>query len=336
MTLPEKEKLQRLRDVFDKNYRVSRLFATYLEHFPEIITKELVSSLTDDGGLTEKEAVTALLSEIFGLNIEDASDREIIRNYLSPAISVLDTKKYTENKYYKNIKIENARDGDWELRREVYPAYRGFVSGDMILAEDFSEIAPLGFFTTDFEFPAVLEGGNEWMTLTPVDLDTCEAAIDAARGRVVTFGLGLGYYAYMSSEKDEVSEIVVVERSEAVIRLFKKYILPHFSHPEKVKIVCEDAFVYARDVMPGESFDLAFVDIWRDGSDGSEMYKKMKPYEPLSPKTRFLYWIEGFIVSRLRAQKFEILYEDVTERGANISYSEIVKSLTETDLLIKE
>ena len=63
------------------------------------------------------------------------------------------------------------------------------------------------------------------MTLTPVDLDTSVDAIRAAFGRVVTFGLGLGYYAYMVSEKAEVESITVVEKSEEIIKLFKKHIL---------------------------------------------------------------------------------------------------------------
>ena len=72
----------------------------------------------------------------------------------------------------------------------------------MVLYPDLTEYATLGFFEEEFFFPAVLEDGNEWVTLTPVDLDTCEEAIRKARGKVITFGLGLGYYAYMCSEKE--------------------------------------------------------------------------------------------------------------------------------------
>jgi len=62
--------------------------------------------------------------------------------------------------------------------------------------------------------------------------------------------------------------------------------------------------------MPKECFDLAFVDTWRDASDGAPMYKKMKALEHLSPNTKFLYWIENFLISRLKAIKFEELWAE--------------------------
>lgn len=164
------------------------------------------------------------------------------------------------------------------------------------------------------------------MTLTPVDLDTSEEAIAAAFGKVVTFGLGLGYYAYMVSEKETVESITVIEKSPDVIRLFKKHILPQFPHKEKVKIVEADAFEYAEKQMPGEHFDIAFVDTWRDASDGAPMYKKMKALEHLSPNTKFLYWIENFLISRLRAEKFEELWEQV-EQGSFAEYEGLLTEL---------
>ena len=208
------ENLSRLRHVFDLNYKLTNLYALFLERFPEIITKDMINALTEDGEITEKEALVALLSEIFSLDDSKGGDeRRLIRDYLSKSVRVLDTEKYRNNPYYKNIKIENLKDGEWEFRNESYEAYRGVIVGDMITEDDFTEYAPLGFFREKFDFPAVLEGGNEWMTLTPVDLDTSDEAIDEAHGKVITFGLGLGYYAYMVSEKADVSSVTVVEKT---------------------------------------------------------------------------------------------------------------------------
>ena len=210
----------------------------------------------------------------------------------------------------------------------------GVIAGDMILADDLREIPPLGFFTESFRFPAILENGNEWMTLTPVDVDTCTEAINEAHGKVVTFGLGLGYYAYMVSRKSEVQSITVIERSDEAIALFERYILPQFEHPEKVRIIKSDAFAYAKEEMPKEKYDVAFVDIWRDGSDGAEAYRRMRPLEKLSPRTKFIYWIENFIISRLRYKKFEEMWQKF-ESGENITYEDFYKALTDRDELIK-
>ena len=330
MNYTDKEKLKRLRHTFDLNYKVTRIYATYLQNFPELITEEMVDELCSDGRTAKSDAVAAILCAAFGLDDANGGDeRTIIRDYIRPSIRILDAKRYTENKYYKNLKIPDIKDGSWELRKECYEPYRAVISGDIIINPDYSEIPPLAFFPEKFYFPAVLEDGNEWMTLTPVDLDTCDEAIEKAHGKVITFGLGLGYYAYMVSEKECVESITVVEKSEDVMRLFKKIILPQFAHPEKVNIICADAFEYAENIMPSENYDYAFVDTWRDASDGAPMYLKMKPLEELSPKTKFDYWIENFLISRIRAEKFEELYEKVINRASDApkTYSEFLERL---------
>lgn len=328
MTESEKTKLLRIADSFKRNYRFTHLLSRYLNLFPELITKEMVDTLTEDGSLTKKEAVEALLSEIFGLDFSDPEDRILIRDYLVRAVRILDTKPYYDDPYYKNVKIQNKRIGSFELRNESYKPYRGVVCDDMKLYDDMVEISPIGFFTEEFVFPAVLENGNEWMTLTPVDTDTSKEAIEKSRGKVVTFGLGLGYFAYMASRKSEVESVTVVELSSEVIKLFKEEILPFFEHPEKIRIVNADAFEYAEKVMPGENFDFAFVDTWRDASDGLPMYERMKALEHLSEGTEFCYWIEGFILSRKRSFAAEELFK-LIEDGKLLTenYQEIKKQL---------
>lgn len=326
MNLRDREKFERIQKIFDSNFKITRLYANYLEHYNGIITKELMDMLCGDGEIGVKDGFAALLSQIFGLDMDSsAEDMTLIRDYITPSVRVMDAEKYRNNPYYVNIKIPNVKKGNWELKSESYLPYRGVIAADIIF-DGFREIPPLGFFTEEFSFPAVLEDGNEWMTLTPVDLDTCDEAIDKAHGKVVTFGLGLGYYAYMVSCKENVESITVVEKSEDVIALFREYVLPQFSHPQKVNIVNADAFEYAESVMPGEGFDLAFVDTWRDASDGAPMYERMKKLEHLSPDTEFLYWIENFLISRVRALKYaEIL--DRLDSGEELTYEMIERAL---------
>jgi len=336
MTVFDKEKLLALRKTYDINYKVTNLYARYIQNFPELINKQMVDTLTEDADITKTDAVAALLAEIFGLDIDrpksEADDKKIIMDYIYPSIRFPKAQDYTENPYYKNIAPrDTVKDGSWEIKWEYYPPFRAAIAADMIIKDNFTEIPPIAFFEEGFSFPAVLEDGNEWMTLTPVDVDTCENEIKKAQGKVVTFGLGLGYFTYMVSQKPEVESITVIEKSENVIRLFEKHILPRFAHKEKVKIVNADAFIYAKEVMPGENFDYAFVDTWRDASDGLPMYEKMKALEHLSPNTKFDYWIENFIISRKRALKFEELWE-LYESGAENaprSYAEFIERLTE-------
>ena len=329
MNLIEKEKFEKVRATFRLNFAVTRLYADYLNNHPDCITPALVDLVREGTDMTREEALVGILTELFGIEFDRSiEDRRIIRDYLTPSVRMMDPERYTKNPYYVNIKIPNVKIGDWELKTESYKPYRAVIAGDMDIYPDFREVPPLGFFEEEFFFPAVLEGGNEWMTLTPVDLDTCEEAIERAEGKVITFGLGLGYYAYMCCEKKEVESVTVVEKSRDVIDLFEKVILPQFSHPEKLRIINADAFEYAERAMPAEGYDLAFVDTWRDASDGLPMYERMKPLEKLSEKTEFLYWIEGFILSRKRSLIFSELKERA-DRGESIgeSFEQIEKKL---------
>lgn len=327
MDFRDRDKMKRLEKVFELNFRLTRLYANYLEHYNEIINADMMHALCGDGSIDEKDGFAAILCQIFGLDIDGSADeRALIRDYITPSVRVMDAEKYRNNPYYRNIKLPDVKKGNWEIKREKYPAYRGVIAADIVFSDGFREIPPLGFFKEEFEFPAVLEDGNEWMTLTPVDLDTSDDAIERAYGKVVTFGLGLGYYTYMVSQKQNVDSITVVEKSADVIALFREYVLPQFSHPEKVRIVNADAFEYAERVMPSEKYDVAFVDTWRDASDGAPMYEKMKRLERLSPDTEFIYWIENFLISRLRALKFAEI-EQMIENGEDITYADVVEML---------
>ena len=327
MTEIDRIKYERLFATVRRNFRITRLYKRYLEECPEIITSDMIKALTEDGETTVNNAISALLSQIFGLEFDKSEDRRLIMDYINPSIRILDKKKYESNPYYQNIKLDNITSGNWEIRWEEYKPYQGIICDDMIISDDFSEIPPLGYFPEGFRFPAILENGNEWMTLTPVDLDTCEEAISAASGKVLTYGLGLGYFAYMASEKDDVESVTVVELSDEVIRLFESHILPKMPNKNKIKIIKSDALEYAKNVMPSVGYDLVFVDTWRDASDGAPMYTAMKPLEESCPDTRFMYWVEGFLRSRVRGEFFEKAYEDYLLGRLNYTYNEFAEKI---------
>ena len=140
----------------------------------------------------------------------------------------------------------------------------------------------------------------------------------------------------MAAEKPEVKSVTVVEKNHDVIEAFQKGLLPHFPNKEKIRIIEADAFEFAEHTMQKEHFDLAFVDTWRDAGDGLPMYLKMKPLEKLSPDTKFLYWIEKFLLSRLRSAVFEELWEKESNAphaaDGDITFDEIKESLSDASL----
>ena len=62
----DKIKMERLCDTFRRNFRITELYAVYLERFPDIINEKIISELCADGIITPIDAIPALLCEIFG------------------------------------------------------------------------------------------------------------------------------------------------------------------------------------------------------------------------------------------------------------------------------
>lgn len=281
------------------NHEVFALLSHYLNHAPDYINKEEIEEIVQYGVSTEY-AFSVILAAAFELDVDNSTrDRDLFHNYFKKMIHHLDAKEYYNNPYYKNIEIPTIRMGNSELKYETYKPFEGFVCNDIIRTEEGRQVPQIGFFEDEFIYPAVLENGRIWMTITPNEIETMKEAVNKAYGNVLTYGLGLGYYAYMVSEKENVDSITIVEINDDVIQLFKEHILPQFPNADKVNIIKTDAFKYAQQHMAKGQFDFVFTDLWHDVSDGIDMYLKMKEYEKCSPHSVFMYWIEKSILCYL-------------------------------------
>ncbi|WP_249872133.1 hypothetical protein [Oceanobacillus saliphilus] len=286
-------------EIKEDNYRVFALLSNYLNHVPDYIDKDEMDALVK-GGVSSEYAFSVILAAAFGLDIVDhADDRALFNNYFTKMFHRLDTDEYNDNAYYKNIRIPTIKIGTSELKYEKYKPFEGFVCNDIIQTKEGRQLPQIGFFETEFMFPAVSEYGRIWMTITPNEIETMKEAVEADSGKVLTYGLGLGYYAYMVSLKEHVETVTVVESNQDVIDLFNSYILPQFNHAHKIKIIKADAFEYAQKDMSKGNYDFVFTDLWHDVSDGIDMYLEMKRYEVLNPNTVFMYWIEKSILCYL-------------------------------------
>ncbi|WP_188454809.1 hypothetical protein [Virgibacillus oceani] len=283
----------------EENNKIFALLSNYLNHAPDFIDKEEIDEIANSS-ISNEYAFAVILAAAFGLDIVDNTrDKNLFNNYFDKMIHHLDVKAYYNNPYYKNIRIPTIKVGNSELKYEIYKPFEGFVCNDIVRTKEGRQVPQIGFFETEFRYPAILENDRIWMTITPNEIETMKEPIEQAFGHVLTFGLGLGYYAYMISEKDSVESITVVDNNEDVINLFLKYVLPQFENAGKITIVKADAFEYAEKHIHEGNCDFVFTDLWHDVSDGMDMYIKMKRYENLSPSTKFTYWIEKSILCYL-------------------------------------
>lgn len=313
----DRQKVNKLGGILEMNNDVLGLLGRYLTVCPDFVTRELMEGMTDECGIAVTKAYVSLLAAVCGLDVESNSrDRYMVTAYLHSGIRQLSPQEYRMNPYYRQIRIPEAHLGNWKLTVEKYKPYEAFVCDDIRLDEEFREIPQIGFFDTEFSFPAVMENGREWMAIKPNEIETMRLPIARATGKVVAFGLGMGYYAFMVSEKPEVKKLTIVERDENVIALFREYILPQFPQKDKIDIVRQDAFEFVANHMAGSGYEHAFVDLWHDVSDGYPLYKRMKALEKNSPDTLFSYWIEDALLSHLRWEVFHRMRDSLFADGA--------------------
>lgn len=276
------------------NSEILRLVSLLLNVAPDAIDLDGVREIAASTGSSLSRAYAEYLALLCGLDTV-GQDRAFFQNYFLPMIHEQSTDRYTSDLYYRHISIPHIKSGNWELTHRTIVPGEAFVCDDFLVTDDLCMIPQIGFFTQQFVFPAVLENGTEWMTLMPNEMVTTDHAVQQAHGRVLTYGLGLGYFAYLAAEKDSVSAVTVVELSQDVIDLFRTYILPQFPHKEKITLVCRDAFDFASHEMTAGRYDFVFTDIWHDVGDGKEMYLRMKSFEKRCPGTEFAYWLEKSI-----------------------------------------
>ena len=282
------------RDIRCMNTEAVALVSRFLNLAPTAIDAEMIASLVEDVGLCEERAYAECLGAICGLDTAGA-DKLFFRNYFLPMVRQCDVDAFRSDRYRKAVGAFDARDGAWRLGEGRLEAYEAFVCDDFLTLPDGRMIPQLGFFRESFTYPAVYENGREWMTLLPNEQVTMREPVSSAFGKVLTYGLGLGYFAFLASEKENVSSVTVVEADLSAERLFRRFILPKFPHKEKLRIIHADAFEYAKGEMWREEYDFVFADIWHDAGDGREAYLRLRETERLSPQTKFAYWIEKTI-----------------------------------------
>lgn len=268
------------------NLEILSKTAKYLSDYPCAISGELVLETARRCKIPREEAFRVIASGV--LDVFEC--RDLMRYYISEMFTLLDAEKYERDEYYKNISLGNIRRGGWSVTERKYLPYEAFVFDDLKKLPDGRMIPQVGFFDREFLFPCIMQDGREWMTVTPNEIETMKHPISRARGRVLTYGLGLGYFAYMASQKKEVSSVTVIEREKDAISLFEDEILPQFPNREKITVICGDAVEYA---MKKEKYDFVFADIWHDPTDATEPYLLLKSLERAD--TEYAYWIEKTI-----------------------------------------
>ncbi len=272
------------------NERILTLMSEYLCFQPCAISPADVKELAAECDISPNEAYQALLAAHCNLDTGKPEDARLYRTYFPRMVHHLSARPFLQDAYMQAVKPRSGARGGIDLVTETVQPMELFVADDFEVDAQGRFFPQLGWFDEPFSFPAIREDGRVWMTVTPNEINTIQPAVARSHGKVLTYGLGLGYYAFHCLCRAEVDSVTVVEKNPQVIDVFRELLLPFFPRRDALHIVQADAFDYARDVMPHQGFDTVFTDLWHDVADGLPLYRQMKNLE--APGPTYLYWIE--------------------------------------------
>lgn len=245
---------------------------------------------------------------------------DFVRKSIRWDTQMLSSEHYLVNPYLKALNNITFKEAGWTLTRVKCKAYTLCpYDEEYLYGPNYEVKMALGMFKSDYIYPSICLYDNEWMSLNQHEIRTMEIPIQLARGKVLTLGLGLGYYAYMVSLKEEVKEVHIVEMDLELIKLFNKYLLPLFPHPEKIHIHKADAFYFIKDIKD-QDYDFIFSDLWHNVADGYPSYLLLKKKFYDFKYTKCTYWIENSITAYLRMLIIGVMKNEYYKN--DVEYSE--------------
>jgi hypothetical protein len=108
-------------------------------------------------------------------------------------------------------------------------------------------------------YSSLYEDQHQWMSLSPIEVQSHVVPIRRAENKVATVGLGLGYFVLRAVEKSAVSSIDVYEVNEEIIEFFKQLHSRRMGF-EKINFIVGDAMTTMYD----KNYDFVYLDHFPD------------------------------------------------------------------------
>lgn len=144
-------------------------------------------------------------------------------------------------------------------------------------------------------------GRDLMMSDTPMERLSNKDFVRNANGKVLIAGLGIGMIIQAILSKENVTEIVVIEKYQDVIDLVE----PKFKS-DKLKVICADIDEWKPE--KGVKFDVIYFDIWADiSTDNLDHIKKLhnKFKNSVNRENPYCYmnsWMKEYLQSKKRKE----------------------------------
>src|SRR5574344_1405370 len=90
------------------NKKVLQMVSIFLNDYSKIIKKEDINNIKE-AGVSSSYAYALMFANLFQMDLDQEEDKIIFHDYFLKIFCCLDEKKYTSNKYYQNISLDNMK-----------------------------------------------------------------------------------------------------------------------------------------------------------------------------------------------------------------------------------
>lgn len=206
-----------------------------------------------------------------------------------------------KNPYLQAIALPEGTYGDFSLERIILDP--GYLFSVEALQKDperrLNEWLKLRALPEEAETIQLYQKDEPWMLAAPGEFLTNDPPARKAHGRVLTMGLGIGYFVFMAMRNPAVTSITVIEQSPAVIALFETLLRPQFPAVLPLQIIQADARDWFRaEVL--QDYDYCYVDLWQSSEDGLDLMEQLLERCCPAPETCD-FWIEDSCLEPMRA-----------------------------------
>lgn len=298
------ELLNKLIETKNDNIFVNSLYNTYFDYLTYLDNDEISSF---------NESKDIFLNSL-ELDLNDEYTLTKLNDYEVSNIKELDIKDYINDRYYLDIKPKEVKikmkDNSYHLYYKYYKPFNYFLYDEIkVKDKDYKEINSLGYFNTPFKYLVLDKNDETWMSIIPHEINTMKEDISKIKGNIVVCGLGLGYFIYLASLKEDINKIIVIEKDIEIINIFNKYLLPLFNNKSKDKIIIlnDDAFSFNETKLVNNKYianniliDYCYIDIYHNPLDALSSYIRFIRNESKNSNITYLYWIEDSIICYIR------------------------------------
>lgn len=247
--------------------------------------------------------------------------------YGNPSLYI-HTADFRNNPYYKNIHLDKIVSSSFSyekvlIEKNLLFNYDSIIDDEEKELKDYMKLRALD---EDLEMIYLFEENEGWMMCSPSEASTNDPYAAKARGNVLTFGLGIGYFVYMAILNPNVDSVTVIEKSEDVIALFSQ-IVKQFPQNKEMRIIQGDAFDYFNEDFLS-AYDYIYVDIYKSSDDGREIITDLLA-EYLPPHEKIDFWIENSCLNPIRTlilMHYDELLNNKT-LAVNSEYEEIMEKV---------